>query len=182
MTKAGFTINRVGHVGINVTNMDRSLEWYLGVLGMTLTGRWPWGPNGEMSFIRFTDDHHNMVLFTHRTEVDPNAQGAYLPLQHIALEIENRDEWLVALAELQRKGIEILNGPLVHGFEGGNGRGTLIGGSGSRSFYVADPDGNSVELYTDMMKVPDGEQFPRENYADLVERVKAQRAAAAASS
>jgi catechol 2,3-dioxygenase-like lactoylglutathione lyase family enzyme len=36
----GFTISRVGHVGIHVTDMDRSLAWYRDILGLTLTGRW----------------------------------------------------------------------------------------------------------------------------------------------
>src|SRR5262245_33100436 len=58
MAKA-FTIRRVGHIGIQVTNVDRSLQWYRDVLGLTLTGRWPMGESGEMAFMRFTDDHHN---------------------------------------------------------------------------------------------------------------------------
>lgn len=174
----GFTINRVGHVGIQVTDMDRSLEWYRDTLGLTLTGRWPQGPGRELAFMRFTDDHHNIVLFSHPGTIDPEASGSYQALHHIAMEIENRDEWLRALADLQRKEVEITWGPLIHGFEGGTGPGTNPGGSGSRSFYFADPDGNSLELYTEMMKVPDGEQFPRQDYEDLVDRVRAERAAA----
>jgi len=42
-----------------------------------------------------------------------------------------------------------------------------IGGSGTRSFYFEDPDGNSLELYCDMMRVPNGEPFPRPEYADV---------------
>ena len=172
----GFTINRVGHVGIQVTNMDRSLEWYRDILGLTLTGRWPIGGQRELAFMRFTDDHHNIVLFTHPTPVDPEAAGGYQGLQHIAMEVEDRDEWLRALADLQRKEVEIVEGPLIHGFEGGTGPGTNAGGSGSRSFYFLDPDGNRLELYTDMMKVPEGEPFPRQDYEDLVDRVLAERA------
>ncbi|MBT5107857.1 MAG: VOC family protein [Rhodospirillaceae bacterium] len=56
-----FTINRVGHVGIYVADMDRSIEWYSDVLGLTLTGRWT-VPDGEMAFMRFTEDHHNIVF------------------------------------------------------------------------------------------------------------------------
>ena len=155
--------------------MDRSLEWYRDILGLTLTGRWPIGGRGELAFMRFTDDHHNIVLFTHPTPVDPEATGGYQALQHIAMEIENRDEWLRALANLQRKEVEIVQGPLIHGFEGGTGPGNALGGSGSRSFYFLDPDGNRLELYTDMMKVPDGEQFPRQDYEDMVDRVRAER-------
>ena len=175
-----FRISRVGHVGIQVTDVDRSLAWYTGTLGLTLTGRWEAGA-GEVVFMRFDDDHHNIVLFTHPSPVDPESKGGYSALQHIALEIESRDEWLKALADLERRGVEIVWGPLVHGLEGGDGPGTLVGGSGSRSFYLEDPDGNSIELFTDMMKVPDGEQFPRASYEDLVERVQAKRAGKAAA-
>lgn len=167
MTKA-FTISRVGHVGIQVTDLDRSLTWYRDVLGLTLTGRWPMGEAGEMAFMRFTDDHHNIVLFTHPTPVtDANRHAGYNALQHVALEVTDRDEWLRALSDLRRKGVEIINGPLVHGPEGSKGR--YLGGSGSRSFYFLDPDGNRLEIYTDMMKVPEGEQFPRAGYADVFE-------------
>jgi catechol 2,3-dioxygenase-like lactoylglutathione lyase family enzyme len=163
----GFTINRVGHVGIHVTDVDRSIEWYRDVLGLTLTGRWPMGEGGGMAFMRFQDDHHNIVLFTHPTEVnDENRYGGFNGLNHIAMEVSSRDEWLKALSDLRHKGVEIVQGPLIHGPEGGRGGGP-IGGSGSRSFYFLDPDGNRLEIYTDMMKVPEGEQFPREIYSDV---------------
>jgi catechol 2,3-dioxygenase-like lactoylglutathione lyase family enzyme len=172
----GFTINRVGHIGINVTDMDRSLAWYRDILGLTLTGRWPLGRgNAELAFMRFTDDHHNIVLFTHPTDIDPESTGGYQPLQHIAMEVEDRDEWLRALADLQRKEVEIVQGPLIHGFEGGTGPGNAVGGSGSRSFYFLDPDGNRLELYTDMMKVPDGQPFPTDAYDARVARVAMER-------
>ena len=170
-----FRISRVGHVGIQVTDVDRSLAWYTETLGLTFTGRWD-VRGGEVVFLRFDDDHHNIVLFTHPSPVDTQSTGGYNGLQHIALEIESRDEWLKALADLERRGVEIVGGPLVHGLEGGDGPGTLVGGSGTRSFYVEDPDGNSIELFTDMMKVPNGEPFPRASYEDLVERVQAKRA------
>jgi lactoylglutathione lyase len=164
----GFTISRVGHVGINVTNLDRSVQWYRDILGLTLTGRWPMGEAGEMAFMRFTDDHHNIVLFTHPTPVtDENRYAGYQALQHIALEVADRDEWLRALTDLRHNGVEIVAGPLVHGPEGSDKPGRYLGGSGSRSFYFLDPDGNRLEIYTDMMTVPEGEQFPRPEYADV---------------
>jgi catechol 2,3-dioxygenase-like lactoylglutathione lyase family enzyme len=159
-------MRRVGHVGIRVTDMDRSLAWYTNTLGLTFTGRWPQGEVREVCFLRFDEDHHDIVLFTHTAEVDPEATG-YVDLEHIALEVEGRDEWLKALAELQRKGVEIVEGPLVHGPEGDPRN---IGGSGTRSFYFLDPDGNKIEIYCDMMKVPNGEQFPRQEYKDVFRR------------
>ena len=176
-----FRITRVGHVGIQVTDMDRSLDWYTETLGMTLTGRWPMRGGREIVFLRFDDDHHNIALFTHPSAVDPQSTGGYNGLQHVALEIESRDEWLKALADLQRREVPIVRGPLVQGFEGGGGPGPFIGASGSRSFFLEDPDGNSIELFTDMMKVPDGEQFPRESYQDVVAWVQEESSSRAAA-
>ncbi len=166
-----FNISRVGHVAIHVTDVERSIKWYIETLGLTLTGRWPLGEDAEIVFMRFDEDHHNFVLVTHPTEVTPETRDlGYNGLQQIALEMENRDEWLKALADLRRKGVEIVHGPLIHGPEGSVGPGNLYGGSGSRSFYFKDPDGNLLEMYTDMMKVPNGEQFPRREYAEVFGR------------
>jgi catechol 2,3-dioxygenase-like lactoylglutathione lyase family enzyme len=92
------------------------------------------------------------------------AKGKERLIQQIAFEVENRDEFLKALAHLHTKGVKIINGPLVHGIEGGGG----VGGSGSRSFYFNDPDGNRLEIFADGMKVPNGEEFPRKEYAEAV--------------
>lgn len=167
-----FTIDRVGHVGIYVANLDRSIAWYTDVLGLTLTGRWPYGES-EIVFLRFHENHHDIVLMPAPASAQENQSSR---LQHIAMEIGSRDEWLKALAELKRAGVKITSGPLVHGFEGGTGPGTLAGGSGSRSFYFEDPDGNSLELYNDMMKVPAGQPFPTPDYDDLIDEVIRERA------
>lgn len=169
-----FTIGRVGHVGIYVSDIDRSIAWYTDVLGLTLTGRWPMPGGSEIVFLRFHENHHDIVLMPDPAPDETRNSGR---LQHIAMEIDSRDEWLKALAELKRAGVKITSGPLVHGFEGGRGPGTLPGGSGSRSFYFEDPDGNSLELYADMMKVPEGQPFPTPDYEDLVDEVRRERAA-----
>jgi hypothetical protein len=83
------------------------------------------------------------------------------------MEVSDRDEWLTALTDLRNKGVEIVQGPLIHGPEGGRGPGAAYGGSGSRSFYFLDPDGNRLEIFCDMMKVPNGEEFPRKEYAEV---------------
>ena len=161
-----FKISRIGHVGIYVSDIDRSIAWYRDILGLTLTGRWPTPDGKEIVFLRFGENHHDIVLRPGLNNVKSEEGNR---LQHIAMEIDGRDEWLKALSKLKRSGVKITLGPLVHGFEGGTGPGTLPGGSGSRSFYFKDPDGNSLELYTDMMRVPEGMPFPTPDYDDLVE-------------
>ena len=177
-----FTVSRVGHVGIYVSDVDRSIDWYTAVLGLTLTGRWPMPGSGEIVFLRFGDYHHDIVLMSNPAQNQTGESGGSNRLHHIAMVIESRDEWLKALAELKRTGVTITEGPLVHGFEGGTGPGTFPGGSGSRSFYFEDPDGNLLKPYTDMMKVPDGQPFPPPEYVDLVDSVRKERAANAKGS
>ena len=164
-----FNISRVGHIGIQVTDFDRSLQWYTQTLGLTLTGKWPMGEDGAIAFMRFNEDHHNIVLFTHPTEVDDETKNlGYNALQHVAMEVADRDEWLKALADLRRKGVPIILGPLIHGPEGSMGApANFMGGSGSRSFYFKDPDGNLLEIYSEMVKVPNGDPFPRPEYAEV---------------
>ena len=73
----GFTISRVGHVGIHVTDMDRSLAWYRDILGLTLTGRWPAG-GGEMAFMRF--DEYQLAKYDRDKPVKTRANSVISPL------------------------------------------------------------------------------------------------------
>ena len=60
----GCNVNSLGHIGIQVSDMDRSLKFYREVVGLKLTGRW--GPPdfpGQVCFMRVDQLHHNFVLF-----------------------------------------------------------------------------------------------------------------------
>jgi len=158
-------IKRVGHVGILVSDFERSFRFYTEALGCTLTNRRKSEDGTETAFLRFQDAHHDLVIASAPRGVDVTAAGQRERLiQQIAFEVENRDEFLKALAHLHSKGVKIINGPLIHGIEGGGN----LGGSGSRSFYFNDPDGNRLEIFTDGMRVPNGEQFPRPEYAEAM--------------
>ena len=151
-------LSRVGHIGIHVSDVDRSIEFYRRVLGLKLTGRW--GPpdfGRPICFMRIDDKHHDVVLF----ELSADVKKAGVPLtdsrvrtapglDHIAFEIDSREDWLLALDHVRACGVEIVSGPYVHGPEGGE---KFVGGSGSHAFYFLDPDGNRLEIYCWMMKV-----------------------------
>jgi catechol 2,3-dioxygenase-like lactoylglutathione lyase family enzyme len=154
----GIRLNRVGHIGIHVSDVDRSIEFYRKVLGLKLTGRW--GPpdfGRPICFMRIDDKHHDVVLF----ELSEDAKAAGVAptdsrvrkapgLDHIAFEIDSREDWLLALDHVRACGVKIVSGPYVHGPEGGE---TFVGGSGSHAFYFLDPDGNRLEVYCWMMRV-----------------------------
>ena len=167
------SVKRIGHVGLLVADVERSLKFYTETMGFTVTNL-RHDSNGTLSgaFLRFEDEHHNFVIGKAPEGLDVMAPSAKERLvQQISFEVDNRDEFLRAVTHLRHKRVKALSGPLVHGFEGD---GQNFNGSGSRSFYFEDPDGNRLEIFTDMMKVPNGEQFPRAEYADLIDTLKAE--------
>jgi len=161
----GIHIKRIGHVGILVSDFERSFRFYTDVLGCTVTNRRKAEDGTETAFLRFEEMHHDFVISSAPEGVDVTSAGQRERLiQQVAFEVENRDEFLKALAHLHSRGVKPIMGPLTHGIEGGGN----LGGSGSRSFYFLDPDGNRLEIYADMMRVPNGEEFPRKEYAEAL--------------
>ena len=158
-------IKRIGHVGILVSDFERSFRFYTEVLGCTVTSRRTRPDGSESAFLQFEEMHHDFVIGTAPKGVDVASTPPEERLvQQISFEVENRDEFLKALAHIHSKEIEPINGPLVHGFEADG----PLEGSGSHAFYFLDPDGNRLEIYTEMMKVPNGEEFPRQEYIDAM--------------
>ena len=161
----GIQIKGVGHVGILVSDFERSFRFYTDVLGCKVTSRRKAADGSETAFLRFDEEHHNFVISSAPSGVDVTTPtGRERLVQQIAFEVEDRDAFLRALAHLHSKGVKLVNGPLIHGLEGGGN----LSGSGSRSFYFNDPDGNRLEIFTDMMRVPNGEEFPRKEYAEAL--------------
>ena len=156
----GCNITRLGHIGIHVSDVERSIKFYRDVLGLKLTGKW--GPPDffrPICFIRCTEKHHTVVLF----ELAEDAVKAGLRtsdsenrtdvgLHHIAFEVDDREDWLLAQEHVKSCGVEFVSGPYVHAHEGLDENG-FIGGSGSHAFYFLDPDGNRIEIYCWMMRV-----------------------------
>ena len=152
-------LKRIGHVGILVADIERSLRFYTEVLGCKITNRNKRADGSETVFLRFDDVHHDFVIASAPPGVDVTAASQRERLvQQIAFEVEDRDAFLKALAHLQSKGVKPISGPLIHGFEGGGN----LGGSGSRSFYFLDPDGNRLEIFSEVMDPEAGRQYMRE--------------------
>ena len=158
----GLGITRLGHVAIHVTDLDRSIEWYRKVVGLKVTGRWPAAPPELVvpgCFMRVENMHHNFVLFETLKDIDlstldrsDSAKRRIGGLHHVAFEFGEREDWLNAIDHVRACGVEIVNGPLVHGHEAKKEEG-FVGGSGSHAFYFCDPDGNRIEFYCWMMNV-----------------------------
>ena len=129
---------RIGHVHLKVANLQRSLDFYCGVLGFELMQRF--GP--QAAFISAGGYHHHIGLNTWESlGGQPPAPGT-TGLYHVALLYPTRAALADALRRLQRA-IVPLDGAADHGV--------------SEALYLHDPDGNGLELYRDRP----GEEWPR---------------------
>ena len=151
---------RIGHVHLKVADIDRSLDFYRGVLGFELQQRF----GSEAAFVSAGGYHHHIGLNTWESEggaaPPPGATGLY----HLAILYPTRAELADALRRLVRAGIP-LEGAADHGV--------------SQALYLRDPDNNGVELYWDRPqsewpRTPDGALAMTTGPLDLEDLLRAQ--------
>lgn len=123
----------IGHVAFNVRDLDAALAFYRDKLGFAEMFRLH-REDGALSivYLRITD--------TQYLELFPAATGTPQPdyqFSHLCLEVEDLD---ATLHELQTRGVEIVTP-------------RREGKAGSWQAWVADPEGNRIEL---MELAPDG--------------------------
>ncbi len=122
------------HVAINVADVAKAEAFYVGKLGFAIE----WRPDADSLYLRLGDD--NLAL--HRyvapagddgSDADAFACSRGQRLGHIGLVVKRPEDVDAWAAELRLKGVKFLAEPRSHR-------------DGARSFYVADPDGNSVQI------------------------------------
>lgn len=126
-------VEGVGHVVLKVTDLDTALGFYCGALGLTEVARADFGA-GPMAFLSSGRHHHDIAL----VEVGADArrpEASDIGLFHVALKIgDDLDALRAARAQLEECGVRIQ---------------WIADHTVSQSIYIADPDGNNVELYVD---------------------------------
>ena len=128
---------RIGHVHLKVSNIERALGFYGGVLGFELIARF----GNEAAFISAGGYHHHIGLNTWESRGgSPPAPGT-TGLYHLAILYPTRAELSDALRRVINAGIQ-LDGASDHGV--------------SEALYLRDPDENGVELCWDRPR----EQWP----------------------
>lgn len=121
---------RIGHVHLKVADLDRALAFYCGVLGFSLMQTY----GDQAAFVSAGGYHHHIGLNTWESRGgSPPARGT-TGLYHTAILYPTRAALADALRRLIGAGIQ-LDGASDHGV--------------SEALYLADPDGNGVELYWD---------------------------------
>jgi catechol 2,3-dioxygenase len=128
----------VGPVHLTVTDLDRSLEYYGGAIGLDVRDR----SNGRAAL--GTADRELLVLVEN---AGAGPAYGYTGLYHFALLLPERVELARWLAHASRDGV-----PLVG----------LSDHFVSEAIYLSDPDGHGIEIYWDRPReVWDGQVFER---------------------
>jgi catechol 2,3-dioxygenase len=121
----------LGHVVFYVRDLQRSLAFYRDLLGFQEVGRIFGGKAAALTSGR---THHELLLIEVGAAPGP-PPGRRLGLYHIGIKIgDSLDELRAAKRDLEQAGVSI-TGMSDH--------------TVSQSLYLADPDGNEVELYVD---------------------------------
>jgi catechol 2,3-dioxygenase len=128
----------IGHVHLRVSDLDRAVRFYTEALGFELEARMP-----GAAFLGAGGYHHHIGLNTWQSEGGSSPPPGSTGLFHFAIRYPTRAALATALRRLIDAGVPI-SGASDHGV--------------SEAIYLADPDGNGIELYWDRPR----EQWPRQ--------------------
>jgi catechol 2,3-dioxygenase len=128
----------IGHVHLKVSNIQRALDFYCGVLGFEMQQVF----GEQAAFISAGGYHHHIGMNTWESLGGPPPAPGTTGLYHTAILYPTRADLGDALRRLKTANIS-LDGASDHGV--------------SEALYLRDPDQNGVELYWDKPK----DQWPR---------------------
>ena len=156
-THTPFQLRKIGHVVLNVTDLDAAVAFYTGVLGLEVSDRYPdtMVPGG-MVFLRCNADHHGVAL------VGGAERAARTSLNHFAFEVASVADVFRARQWLRERGVPIV-------FEGRRRAGCQI------AIEFRDPDGNNLEIYWSIDQIgtngvarPSSEWRPAQTLEDAI--------------
>ncbi len=121
----------VGHVHLRVSDLDRSIAFYEGVLGFTLNLRY----GDSAAFLGAGGYHHHIGLNVWDSKGAAPPPPGHTGLYHAAFLYPDRFALVDVIKSVQAAGIPF-DGAAHHGV--------------STAVYLRDPDENGVELYYDL--------------------------------
>ncbi|HLI19705.1 MAG TPA: VOC family protein [Stellaceae bacterium] len=125
-----FNITKIGHVVLNVADVERSTRFYTEVMGFKVSDVYTdeIAPGG-MVFFRFNADHHGIAVVGSLPGESPAIE-----LNHVAFEVGTLDEVILARNHLKKHNVPI-------DFEGRRRAGAQI------AVEFRDPDGHRLEIF-----------------------------------
>ena len=128
----------LSHVHLKVSDLDRALEFWHGVLGFDVMTRM----GDQAAFLSAGGYHHHIGLNTWESKGGSPPSPGTTGLYHVAVRYPDRQALAQALRRVLEAGIR-LDGASDHGV--------------SEALYLRDPDGNGVELMRDRPR----EEWPK---------------------
>jgi catechol 2,3-dioxygenase len=137
MEKAGedtmIKLKGIGHVNLRVADQEVSKRFYRGVLGFVIAEE---DPEHGGVFMTLGENFHTLDIGQHPApEAAQRPQRGQIGLGHIAFQVGSYAALREAYAHLVGNGVEILR---------------ATNHINQRSFYFADPDGNTLEIYYEL--------------------------------
>ncbi|SFD89377.1 VOC family protein [Roseivivax sediminis] len=121
---------QIGHVHLQVSDLERSIAFYRDVIGLSLVQRY----GRQAAFLSAGGYHHHVGLNTWNSAGQPPGSKRHPGLFHTAFLFPDRATLGAALKRAVDAGVTI-TGAADHGV--------------SEAVYFDDPDGNGVEIYRD---------------------------------
>lgn len=135
---------RIGHVHLKVSDLQRSLDFYCGLLGFKLTQKY----GDQAAFVSAGGYHHHIGLNTWQSQNFPPANRDGVGLYHLAILYPTQKDLANIYKRLHLHG-KLKIGASDHGV--------------SQAIYIRDPDDNGVELYWDRPQ----EEWPKTSEGKL---------------
>lgn len=120
----------IGHVHLKVSDLDRAIAFYSGVLGLDVMQKF----DDQAAFLSAGGYHHHLGLNTWESRGGTPPPAGHTGLYHTAFLYPTRAALGAAVQRVIEAGVKI-TGKADHGV--------------SQAVYFDDPDGNGVELYWD---------------------------------
>jgi catechol 2,3-dioxygenase len=127
-------IMRVGHLVLNVKDLDASTRFYTEILGFQVARQ----PTERAVFLTCGKIHHDLALFRAAPDAQPVTPGG-LGLNHMAFQVEDFDALREFYHDLNERGVAI-DHTRNHGV--------------TQSVYFHDPDGNTIEVFCNGYATP----------------------------
>ncbi len=142
-----FIINpktKIGHIHLTVSDLQRSLAFYRGILGFEVMY---WWEDKTAVFLSAGGYHHHIALNIWYGKKGPPPPG-YTGLFHFAILLPNKKE----LAKVVKRVIDA-------------GRSVTVQDHGANiAVYLSDPDGNGIELSIDRPE----KEWPKDKKGNLI--------------
>jgi len=124
-TRMHWPTARITHIGLNVSDLRRSVEFYSKALGMTVMK----SADGRFATVSFGYQHHDIALLPARGKP---GESSPIGMHHFAIEVRDYGELVRFTGRLIDAGV-----PIERAIDHRTGIGV----------YLRDPDGNGIELW-----------------------------------